>query len=86
MASIIIYPLLRNYDVWGEIVGINWNTMACKWRDYHHSSSFFLRVSAVFHCLFFLRGSVVFLGSIVLDGPSVLRSPEAIQMLAATHT
>ena len=25
-----LYPLLRNYDVWGEIVGINWNTK--RWR------------------------------------------------------
>ena len=60
--TIDLYPLLRNYDVWGEIVGINWNTMACEWRDYLHSSSFFLRVSAVFHCLFFCEvSSVVFL-------------------------
>jgi len=25
-----LYPLLRNYDVWGETVGINWNTK--RWR------------------------------------------------------
>ena len=23
MGSIDLYPLLRNYDVWGEIIGIN---------------------------------------------------------------
>jgi len=30
MESIDLYPLLRNYDVWGETVGINWNTK--RWR------------------------------------------------------
>ena len=60
--SVDLYPLLHNYDVWREIVGINWKTMACEWCDYLHSSSFFLRVSAVFHCLFFCKvSSVVFL-------------------------
>ena len=29
-AWIDLYPLLRNYDVWGETVGINWNTK--RWR------------------------------------------------------
>ena len=57
-----LYPLLRNYDVWGETVGINWNMMACEWRDYLYSSRFSLRMSTVFHCLFFCEvSSVVFL-------------------------
>ena len=43
-----LYPLLRNYDVWGETVGINWNTMVCEWRDYLYSSSFSLRMSTVY--------------------------------------
>ena len=64
VSAMDLYPLLRNYDVWGEIVGINWNTMACEWRDYFCSSSCFLRVSAVFHSLFFCEvSSVVFLSS-----------------------
>ena len=39
--------------IWGETVGINWNTMPCEWHNYLYSSSFLLRMSASFHCLFF---------------------------------
>ena len=46
-----IYPLLRNYDVWGETVGTNWNLMACERRDRIFLSSSFPGMSAVFHCL-----------------------------------
>ena len=30
ISAIDHYPLLRNYDVWGETVGINWNMK--RWR------------------------------------------------------
>ena len=50
-AGINLYPLLRNYDVWGETVGINWNTMASEWRDYLTTST--LRVFPCACQLFF---------------------------------
>jgi len=28
--TIDLYPLLRNYDVWGETVGINWNAIGSR--------------------------------------------------------
>ena len=29
-STIDLYPLLRNYDVWGETVGINWNAIGSR--------------------------------------------------------
>ena len=44
--AIDLYPLLRNYDVWGETVGINWNTIACEWQDYLYSSGLFIGLNS----------------------------------------
>ena len=57
--AIDLYPLLRNDDVWGEIVGTNWNSMACERRDRIFLSRFFPGMSAVFHCLSLSKVSTV---------------------------
>ena len=41
-----LYPLLRNYDVWGVIVGTNWNSKRRRMAERSGKTSVFLESSS----------------------------------------
>ena len=45
-APIDLYPLLRNYDVWGVIVGTNWNSKRRRMAERSGKTSVFLESSS----------------------------------------